>query len=58
MPQLTRAAMIQGLLLKCLRWPYQAMVMKTFDRTRRPMVETMGGSGNMEIQMPMKNAEF
>jgi hypothetical protein len=31
-PQLTRAAIHHGLACRCLRWPYQANVMKRFDK--------------------------
>ena len=38
MPQLTRAAMIQGLCARFLRCPYQAKVIKTLLQQSRPMV--------------------
>ena len=38
MPQLTSAAMYQGLSARFFRWPYQAKVMKTFEATSSTIV--------------------
>jgi hypothetical protein len=50
MPQLTRIARINGEDLY-LRWPYQATVMKTLDRTRR----TIGATAGKGMARPTKS---
>src|SRR6185436_17561706 len=44
MPQLTRAAIHQGLAESSFRCAYQAKVMNTFDRARRPTEVATGES--------------
>ena len=48
MPQLMKAAMYQARLFRFFRWPYQAKVMKMFDRTRRPAVWNQMGRAMSE----------
>src|SRR5690606_24409110 len=45
MPQLTRAAMIHGLLFSSLRWAYHAKVMNTLLHSSRPMDTSIGCMG-------------
>src|SRR5690606_1942973 len=54
MPQLTRAAMIQGLLWSSLRWAYQAKVIKTLLQTSSPMEIRIGCMRALLVGKPVE----
>src|SRR5665647_2115180 len=56
MPQLTRAATYQGAVARFLRWPYQAIVMKTLEATSSRIVCSENGSEESVLMDKLSDA--